>query len=243
MKKLLLFLLIVLSNVALAQQMTCTTMQSKNFKYLEYKPPIGTPIRGAILYLHGLDERGTNIELVKKNEIPKLFTKTSKVKPYIIICPQLQAGKKGFDKAFLVECFKILDSYKLPRHVTGLSLGGMGTYSAVVNSYDYNKQKKGYFKTACSIAGKCQTTDYKRFDSLYTIIYHNSGDPKIGVGLDRILYRQATAYFIQEYGETVYNTKPLIYKTEFISSTHGGWSTAYSDGLGNYWDTLERLGF
>ena len=84
-----------------------------------------------ILFLHGAGERGDNLELVKKHGPPKLAHQ-GKYLPFIIISPQCPKNELWDNISLVALLDHLLDSYKCDRsrvYLTGLSMGGFGTFS------------------------------------------------------------------------------------------------------------------
>jgi predicted peptidase len=86
-----------------------------------------------VLFLHGAGERGDALEKVKIHGPPKLVAK-GKQFPFILISPQVPMG----DRWHADELAKLLDSLANTLridtqrlYVTGLSMGGSGTWSLV----------------------------------------------------------------------------------------------------------------
>ncbi len=84
-----------------------------------------------LLFLHGAGERGDDLELVKKHGPPKLIA-SGKDFPFIVVspqCPQERWWEPG-ELATLVD--EIVEKQKVDKeriYVTGLSMGGFGTWS------------------------------------------------------------------------------------------------------------------
>ena len=87
-----------------------------------------------VMFLHGSGERGTDIKLVKKNGPPKLISEGKKF-PFILLSPQCPLGQR-WDvlslSALLDEIEKdyIVDKTRI--YVTGLSMGGEGTWKMIM---------------------------------------------------------------------------------------------------------------
>jgi predicted peptidase len=86
-----------------------------------------------VLFLHGAGERGDDLEKVKIHGPPKLVAK-GKQFPFILVSPQVPTG----DRWHADELAKLLDSLANTLridtqrlYVTGLSMGGSGTWSLV----------------------------------------------------------------------------------------------------------------
>ena len=88
-----------------------------------------------ILFLHGMGERGDNLELVKIHGIPKISQETDTF-PFIALSPQCPIDHVWTDQAMQMELIVLLESvienYRVDKnkiYVTGLSMGGYGTWS------------------------------------------------------------------------------------------------------------------
>ncbi|MDP1562975.1 MAG: prolyl oligopeptidase family serine peptidase [Pirellulaceae bacterium] len=84
-----------------------------------------------LLFLHGAGERGSDLNLVKTHGPPKLL-EAGKEFPFIVVSPQCPAGRwwESFELAVLLD--EIEDNYKVDKqriYVTGLSMGGFGTWA------------------------------------------------------------------------------------------------------------------
>lgn len=104
------------------------------FNYLLYLPPDYDDVEKhpLLLFLHGAGERGDgNLDLVKVHGPPKLIA-AGRHFPFIVVSPQCKSG--GWWEA--AELSALLDhietQYKVDNqriYVTGLSMGGFGTWS------------------------------------------------------------------------------------------------------------------
>ncbi|MGA2033620.1 MAG: prolyl oligopeptidase family serine peptidase [Thermoguttaceae bacterium] len=102
-------------------------------KYLLYLPQDydGKDSWPLLLFLHGAGERGHDLELVKKHGPPKLIA-AGKAFPFIVVSPQCadNAWWEPVELSTLLD--EIVEKYKVDQdriYVTGLSMGGFGTWS------------------------------------------------------------------------------------------------------------------
>ncbi len=92
-----------------------------------------------VLFLHGSGERGTDLEIVKRNGPPKLVDE-GKDFPFILVSPQCPDSSRWniYDlKAlldYLIESLNI-DTNRI--YLTGLSMGGQGTWSLAMTFPEY----------------------------------------------------------------------------------------------------------
>ncbi len=83
-----------------------------------------------ILFLHGAGERGDDLELVKVHGPPKLVEQ-GKAFPFIVVSPQCPKGRWWHAMELSALLDEIEEKYKVDAdriYVTGLSMGGFGTW-------------------------------------------------------------------------------------------------------------------
>ena len=88
-----------------------------------------------ILFLHGAGERGDDLELVKKHGPPKVAEK--KRLPFIVVSPQCPAGRWWTNCSDMLTALldEVAAKYAVDEgriYLTGLSMGGYGTWSLAV---------------------------------------------------------------------------------------------------------------
>ncbi len=84
-----------------------------------------------IFFLHGAGERGSDIWKVAKHGPPKIDTVESNF-PFIVVSPQCPDGQIWSDDLLLALLDEVENKYAVDRHrvyLTGLSMGGFGTWS------------------------------------------------------------------------------------------------------------------
>ncbi len=87
-----------------------------------------------LLFLHGVGERGNDLNIVKRNGPPKLIEEGKKF-PFIIVSPQCKE-RMDWDNRSLIVLLDFLESnYNVDAnriYLTGLSMGGHATWSLAI---------------------------------------------------------------------------------------------------------------
>ena len=221
-KKSLLFILIIMLSVGFAQQRKMEHLNEDeiDLKYLFYLPKdyynakkIAWPL---ILFLHGMGERGNDLELVKIHGIPKIV-KTQKDFPFIAVSPQCPTEYVWRDKKMLqaVESLilKIIKNYRIDKtrvYVTGLSMGGYGTWALAARRPDF-------FAAAVPICGGGDPTTVNVLKNLPIWVFHG--------GLDGIVLPEESEKMVQALeragGKVRYTLYPKAY--------HDSWTETYDN--------------
>lgn len=186
--------------------------------YIEYKP--AGEAKGTILFLHGVGERGSNVADVERNELPKILL-TQDV-PYIVVAPQLPANQGGWWDNILKQVITVLKTYPGPYHVTGLSLGGIGTFNALRNA-------PGLFSTAGVVCGKDDAQAYTEYTRIPIKCWYGTVDTVIPWGYSNIkdlVQNKLAGYDAQLH--------------EYQGEGHGIWSMAYNFTPTGYWHWLAQ---
>src|SRR5262245_27659471 len=88
-----------------------------------------------ILFLHGAGERGTNVWLVATHGVPKNVTEHPDF-PFIVVSPQCAEGRTWSNDLLLALLDDVTHRYAVDPeriYLTGLSMGGFGTWSLGVS--------------------------------------------------------------------------------------------------------------
>ena len=88
-----------------------------------------------LLFLHGIGERGDNLDLVKKHGPPKLIA-GGKQFPFIVVSPQCPNGHWWETVELTALLDEIAKKYKVDQdriYLTGLSMGGFGTWALAIH--------------------------------------------------------------------------------------------------------------
>jgi predicted peptidase len=86
-----------------------------------------------VLFLHGAGERGDDIEKVKIHGPPKLVSQ-GKTFPFVLVSPQVPTGGRWNADELAKLLDELTNTYRIDLqrlYVTGLSMGGSGTWSLV----------------------------------------------------------------------------------------------------------------
>ena len=185
-----------------------------------------------VVFLHGMGERGNDLDRVLVHGPPKLITK-GKHFPFIMIAPQCpNDGRKGrraatsfwwhpegpIDKVKNIVEFekKRLGRIDVDRiYITGLSMGGFGTYQIVSHHPDY-------FAAAAPICGHGnriadKTALQEAFANLPVWAFHGDRDNVV-----RLADQQKTVKLLEEGGAT-------IKFTVYPGVGHDSWTRTYNN--------------
>ena len=84
-----------------------------------------------ILFLHGAGERGSDLVKVAVHGPPKLVKQRADF-PFILVSPQCPAGESWSDEALIGLLDNVIKKHRVDKsrvYLTGLSMGGYGTFS------------------------------------------------------------------------------------------------------------------
>ncbi len=124
-----------------------------------------------MLFLHGAGERGTDLDLVKKHGPPKLVA-AGREFPFIIVSPQCREQRWWQPVELNALLDEIVRKYKVDEdriYVTGLSMGGFGTWSLAA----YAPRR---FAAVVPICGGGETYWTRRFAHLSCWVFHGAKD-------------------------------------------------------------------
>ncbi len=126
-----------------------------------------------VVFLHGLGERAPEIEKVKKHGPPKLIARG---KPFPFICISPQCPAKSWwpkeTKALVALLDEIGAKYNVDKdrvYLTGLSMGGFGTWALAI---DQPKR----FAAIAPICGKGDPAKVARIKHVPTWVFHGAKD-------------------------------------------------------------------
>ena len=190
MKKLFLLLIVLVSASLLAQTDSARQIPGKlekevtvkvELRYLVYLPPEYKnddkkwPL---VLFLHGSGERGDDLNLVKRHGPPKLVEQ-GKDFSFILISPQCPLGQRWDAlelSTLLDEVEKIYRVDENRVYVTGLSMGGEGTWKLIMAEPDR-------FAAAAPVCGRTGSSylDACKLKNLPIWIFHGAMDDVVSL--------------------------------------------------------------
>src|SRR5579871_899561 len=132
-----------------------------------------------ILFLHGSGESGDDVEKVKTHGPPKLIA-AGKEFPFIIVSPQSPGG--GWDTEALTYLLdEIQQKYRVDEdrvYLTGLSMGGYGTWALAIEHPDR-------FAAIAPIAGGGTPRRARRLKNIPTWVFHGAKDMTVPIKEDQ----------------------------------------------------------
>lgn len=165
-----------------------------------------------VLFLHGAGERGHNLNRVKIHGPPKLIA-AGKEFPFIVVSPQCPEGRwwEPVELAALLD--EIVEKCKVDKdriYVTGLSMGGFGTWSLAA----YQPRR---FAAIVPICGGGEPFVTMLLAHVPAWVFHGAKDPV--VPLER---SEKMVQAMKKYGG---NVKFTVYP----EAGHDSWTEAYND--------------
>ena len=143
-----LILLLLLSSFALVAQQSAEEFKAKiktevKYQYLLFKASNDYHAKDGkfplLIFLHGSGERGTDISLVKKHGPPKMVEEQDNF-PFYVLSPQCPTGQRWDALGVKALIDKIVKDNPIDKnriYLTGLSMGGFGTWDLAIKYPDY----------------------------------------------------------------------------------------------------------
>ena len=192
------------------QSMTIT------LNYLVYLPPeyntsdeTKWPL---ILFLHGAGERGDSLNRVKRHGPPKLVEE-GKDFEFIIISPQCPARQWWSAELLNRLLDEVIGKYRVDEeriYVTGLSMGGFGTW-------DLASEYPQRFAAIAPICGGGHPELAWNMRHLPVWVFHGAKDEVVSIGLSDIMVKSLKKY----------NNK--VKYTVYPEATHDSWTETYDN--------------
>jgi len=195
------------------QHLSVKITKQVELDYLLYLP--NTPLEEApplLLFLHGSGERGNDLSLVKQNGPPRLIERGAEL-PFVVVAPQCPTGTWWKTDSLLALLDHILDQQDIdPRriYVTGLSMGGYGTWALA----DACPER---FAAIAPVCGPFRSIEPARFRKTPVWCFHGAMDDVVPVNdsvrmVRRIRENEADVRF-----------------TVYPDAGHDSWTQAYDE--------------
>jgi predicted peptidase len=166
-----------------------------------------------LLFLHGSGERGSNLELVKKQGPPKLISQGQDF-PFIVVSPQLPADYKDWSPKALIELVNHIEhKYKVDKkriYVTGLSMGGYGTWNLALEYPDR-------FAAIAPVCGGADTLRAAVLKDIPVWVFHGARDNVVPIEEDSAMV------------EAVKRSGGCVRFTIYPEAGHDAWTETYNN--------------
>lgn len=129
-----------------------------------------------IVFLHGSGERGDNLELVKVHGPPKIVGQDPGF-PFIVLSPQCPSERRWSPILLSALLDEIQAKYAVDLdrvYLTGLSLGGLGTW-------DWAISEPNRFAAIVPVCGRGDIRAAKRLKDIPTWVFHGDKDEAVPV--------------------------------------------------------------
>jgi dienelactone hydrolase len=176
-----------------------------------------------LLFLHGSGERGDDLEKVKTHGPPKLIEQGKKF-PFIVISPQAPMGQIWSTSdlyALLLNCKQKLRVDPDRVYLTGLSMGGFGTWSLALEHPEE-------FAAIVPICGGGDTTNIWKLRNTAVWCFHGAKDKNVPLALGQ---QMITAL-------QVYN--PSAKLTVYPEAEHDSWTVTYNNDSLYQWLLMQK---
>jgi len=164
-----------------------------------------------MLFLHGSGESGTNLDKVKTHGPPKIVEAKPDF-PFILVSPQ-SAGRGWNDDTLNALLDSVIRKYRVDKHrvyLTGLSMGGFGTWSLAAA----HPEK---FAAIVPVCGGGNPADAKKLAALPIWVFHGAKDRTVPVQRSR------------EMVEAIRAAGGKVKFTEYPEAGHDCWTETYNN--------------
>ena len=174
-----------------------------------------------IFFLHGAGERGANVWKVGVHGPPKLVRQQADF-PFIVLSPQCAAGQRWDNETLMALLDDVMRKHRVDKgrvYLTGLSMGGFGTWSL---GLAYPER----FAAMAPICGggdwiSARLMDSKKAEALATLgvwVFHGAKDPVVRLSESERMVEAVKKAGCREVELTVYP-----------EAQHDSWTEAYNN--------------
>lgn len=165
-----------------------------------------------LLFLHGAGERGADLQRVQVHGPPKLIAE-GKQFPLIVVSPQCPSGEWWQPHALAALLDEVAEKYKVDLdrvYVTGLSMGGYGTWSLAAFAPDR-------FAALVPICGGGDARSVRRFPQVPVWVFHGAKDSVVPLSAS------------EEMVAALRQLNNPVKFTVYPEADHDSWTQAYND--------------
>ncbi|MCK5861994.1 MAG: prolyl oligopeptidase family serine peptidase [Candidatus Hydrogenedentes bacterium] len=202
------------------QSFNTEVIKSVEVNYLLYIPDtyaVSQKKWPLILFLHGAGERGNNLKMVEMHGPPKQIAQENKTFPFLVVSPQCpedewwSSGKQIDTLSALLD--HIVATYRVDEdkiYVTGLSMGGFGTWRLACEYPDR-------FAAIAPICGRGDPYVARALPHLPVWVFHGAKDSVVPL--------QASREMVDALKKVGGNVKFTVYP----DAGHNSWSETYNN--------------
>lgn len=197
------------SEISMVYKLKYNIYLPKDYREFDSEVPL-------VLFLHGVGERGDNIDHVETHGIPKLIASGKKF-PFITVAPQCPMyewwSRSEMVKSLVLLIEKLKNEYRIDYnrvYVTGLSMGGFGTI-AIVN------ERPDLFAAAIAVCGGADFSNYNRLKEVPIWLFHGEKDDVHPVEYSQIIY------------DGLKNINSEVKLTVYDGIDHNSWDLTYDN--------------
>ena len=211
------YLLTIILSISFIGQMQAQQVEKvskSGIKYLEYMPQVheGSQELPLLIFLHGMGERGDDLNKLKVHGPPSFLDDKADF-PFITISPQCP-DTVVWNEAILLPFYEeIIEKYPVDKnriYLTGLSMGGFGTWGSIV-------AKPDLFAAAVPICGGGNPAKLEAVKSLPIWVFHGAKDKVVP-----IIRSEEMVNKLKELGS---NVKFTVYP----EAGHDSWTKTYAN--------------
>jgi predicted peptidase len=165
-----------------------------------------------ILFLHGAGERGDNADRIKKNGLPKILGQRPDF-PFIVVSPQCPAEGWWSSEILATLLDEVEKKYRVDRkriYLTGLSMGGFGTWNLAMEQPDR-------FAAIAPICGRGNPLLSHRIKHVPVWVFHGAKDKVVPLSNSHEMVRS-----LRRHG-----AKPKF--TIYPDAAHDSWTRTYEN--------------
>jgi predicted peptidase len=166
-----------------------------------------------MLFLHGSGERGTDLNLVKFHGPPKMIQQGKEFE-FVVVSPQCPPGEWWRPQTVIALLDDVLEKYKVDRdrvYLTGLSMGGYGTWSTAIEYPDR-------FAAIAPICGAGNRYLAERIKNVPAWVFHGAKDPAVPVSASEEMV-----------GALKHLGAPDVRYTRYPELAHDCWTETYNN--------------